>query len=708
MPPGLEAYAAALRDHREDIVQAWERAVRNSPAGPRLDGPALRDHVAEILDRVASVLEPSETSQDGSAREHGRTRAAQGVGIVPVLEELGILRDVVLDVWSAAVGLDREAVRALDRVVDTSSMEAARRITETHDAFFRGVDAIHRASLESRSTDELLERLLQGIVRTAGSADGAAILLREGDALVLRAAVGLEDEGRRPGTLRVGQGLAGRVAAEVRPLHLEDAGAEPGAWADDVLAAQGARALYAVPLVAEGALVGVAEMGTLRSGGFSPEERRLFESMASRAALAVTRQLARDEDRHHRDELALLARLSRELVERLDVDLRLRRALDIVVPAFADWCAIFLPDGAESPRVTVRAAGPGEEALSREALERRPVDREAGRGIGRVLRDGRPELVPDLDDHSVGGEELAVLRRVGLRSSLAIPLAAPSGVVGAAWFGRAARRPPFDDRAVELATEIGSRVAIALDNAMLFERARREASLREHVLAVVSHDLRNPLSTVVLSASRIEARAPAGAPGDELRRVTAGIRRSARRMERLIADLLDVAAIQAGRLSVSRLPQPPGELVREAVEAMAPLAQERGLVLEAPAAPDLPPVLADRDRILQVLGNIVGNAIDVTGPGGRVEVKAAADGGVVRFAVADTGPGLAPEEAAHVFEPYRRGTDRYKGTGLGLAIAQGIVAAHGGRIGVDAAAGRGATFWFTLPVASSPQVARAP
>jgi signal transduction histidine kinase len=238
---------------------------------------------------------------------------------------------------------------------------------------------------------------------------------------------------------------------------------------------------------------------------------------------------------------------------------------------------------------------------------------------------------------------------------------------------------------------------VAVDNARLFAKARREALLREQILAIVSHDLRNPLSAVVMGAGRIEAKE---ADREEILRVTGAIRRAARRMERLISDLVDVASIQSGRLSVSPQPRPPGDLVREAVDAMKPLAQQRGLSLGGNAT-DLPDVLADHDRILQVFGNLLSNALDVTPQGGRVEVRAVLRGPAVRFSVSDTGPGLAPGEAEHVFEPYRRGSAAgYKGTGLGLAIASGIVAAHGGEIGVDSEPGRGATFWFTLPAAA--------
>jgi signal transduction histidine kinase len=705
-PAALERRAAALRERREQIVERWERAVRASPLGPRLDGPALRDHVPDVLDRVASLLSPRQ-GLDGEPREHGRTRASQGVAIVSVLAELAVLRRVVLDLWATDGALELEAVHALDLVVDEAASEAARRIGEVHDAFFRGVDAISRASLESRDTGELLRRFLEEIVRTASAVDAAVILLREGDRLVVRAAVGGSVDLAGGRAQRVGEGFAGKVAAEGRPALLEDASRDPLA-AGDALPRRDLRALYGVPLVHGSEVLGVALMGSARATGLEPEDRRLFESMVSRASLAVERQLAIDQERRHREELALLSRLSRDLVERMELSERLRRVVQSLVPAFADWCAVVVSDGAGVREVAVHAAEPGRAELARGLLAR-GIDLGAERGVARVLRDRAVELVGDAPApaRAGGGDEaaLAGLRRLGLRSYLAVPLLTPAGVIGALAFGTVGARPALDEGSTQLALELGRRVAVAIENARLFENARREAALREHVLAVVSHDLRNPLSAVVMGASRLEA---AEASRETLLRITGAIRRSARRMERLISDLLDVAAVQSGRLSVAPQPGSPAELVREAVEALKASAEQRGIALEAAAAAELPPVRADHDRILQVLGNLLSNALDVTPAGGRVDVRVETEDDSVRFVVTDTGPGLAPEDAERVFEPYRRGSaPGYKGTGLGLAIAQGIVAAHGGRIGVERAADRGAAFWFTLPVAAAEEAASA-
>lgn len=337
-------------------------------------------------------------------------------------------------------------------------------------------------------------------------------------------------------------------------------------------------------------------------------------------------------------------------------------------------------------------------------VEQVSLDLEAERGVGRVLREGVPDLIPDVEAVPEGEAPLPadiqeILRELRIRSYLSVPLWRDTGVVGALCFGtRAGRR--FDERSVRFGVELARRISLALENTRLLEAARREADAREQVLAVVSHDLRTPLSTILMNTRSIELAAPPGEDGDLLRRTAESVRRAAGRMERLIGDLLDVAAIQGGSLTVSAAARPPGELVQEAADAMGTIAREKGISVEVDVSPGLPPVLADHDRVLQVLSNLFSNAVKVTPPGGTISLRAGLREGAVRFAVADTGPGIPEEERAQLFEPYRRGSSaEYQGTGLGLAISRGIVAAHRGSIGVESEPGTGATFWFTLPLA---------
>ncbi|MET0397382.1 MAG: ATP-binding protein [Longimicrobiaceae bacterium] len=232
-------------------------------------------------------------------------------------------------------------------------------------------------------------------------------------------------------------------------------------------------------------------------------------------------------------------------------------------------------------------------------------------------------------------------------------------------------------------------------------RATAEAAVRarDDVLRVVSHDLGNSLSAVLVTTTLLLRSLP---EEGEVRQRVASIRQLAEQMQRLRQDLLDVASIEAGRLSIEPDWYEPRELLEATREHFSPVAAERGVSLAVEAEAGLPPVVADRERVLQVLANLVGNALKFTPAGGRVELSAGRDPEGVRVAVADTGPGIAPEHLPHVFDRFwkTQGGNRH-GAGLGLAICKGIVEAHGGSIGARSVPGEGSTFAFTLPAAET-------
>lgn len=235
------------------------------------------------------------------------------------------------------------------------------------------------------------------------------------------------------------------------------------------------------------------------------------------------------------------------------------------------------------------------------------------------------------------------------------------------------------------------------------DEALRATRARDEMLGVVAHDLRNPLSTVKMCASALAAGASSGvmqgAAADQVRELTGVIQTSAEWMERIIRDLLDVTALEAGRLSVHPVALPV-EDVLDAVAAMyGPHAAEARIAMVVEAIGGPPPVRADVDRLLQAVGNLVSNAIRFTPAGGRVTVSARAlDDAMVRFEVADTGTGIAPEQIPHLFDRFWQARAAIRaGAGLGLAIARGIAEAHGGRIDLHSVPGEGTRFWMDVP-----------
>jgi signal transduction histidine kinase len=256
--------------------------------------------------------------------------------------------------------------------------------------------------------------------------------------------------------------------------------------------------------------------------------------------------------------------------------------------------------------------------------------------------------------------------------------------------------PSFGEADLSLVRALGERAAAAIDNARLYQQAQRATRARDELIAAVSHDLRSPLGTIVGTA---ELLSKSEAPDEKRQRWVEALRRSADWMKRLIDDLVDIARIEAGRFTIEEKSCAVRPLLRETVDLMQPLAQQKKLRLEVQLPDrefDFP---CDRDRILRVFSNLIGNAIKFTPEGGAITVKTALESGQVRFSVTNSGSGIAPEELPHVFERFwqARKTARM-GAGLGLTIAQGIVEAHGGKIRAESELGRGSTFSFTLPL----------
>ena len=242
--------------------------------------------------------------------------------------------------------------------------------------------------------------------------------------------------------------------------------------------------------------------------------------------------------------------------------------------------------------------------------------------------------------------------------------------------------------------------ALAAENASLYEQARQAVRVREQILAIVSHDLKNPLATILMTTGTLAKKTVTEERRRGLPQAIGRIQRSAERMLRLIEDLLDFASIEVGSLAIRRQPHDAGALIQETLASFEGAAQEKGLRLTADVEPNLPKVYCDRDRILQVFSNLVGNAANATAEGGHITLRVEARGYELLFTVSDDGPGISEEDLKHLFERYwRSGEVEYRGTGLGLAISRGIVIAHGGRMWAESELGHGATFLFTVPVA---------
>ena len=658
--------AQFLRSHRDDILARWTKAARRQPQAGALTGPELIDRIPELLDAVAAAAESPRPEGDAlvslsAAEQHGLDRLSQGVDLGEVVAELAILRDAVHQV-RAEVGPpegSHSETRFFDRSMDQAIIASLNRYTEARERTSRALDRISTVALQAYGgrLETFLESLLRVIVDTTPSIDTGAIFLREGDELVVRAAAGLEEDivGFR---LRIGEGFAGRIAAEHRAAMI-DASRVAEVVRSPVLRASGVKCLYGIPLNEDSTLIGVTYIGTASAACFSDQDKQLFTAMAARAASGIVLHQARALSERTAAELTATVQSIPEAVlmgNAKGLHTANRAALELLEVGSVEEI-----DGTGDLGATfeLRLPSTGETL----PLERRPF-RRALRG-------------------EVVAEELWLRNLKTSRDLLVRIAAAPVQV---------------DKRTVAAVLIISDVTALRRDERerrQLYEQAQQAISDRDRLLAIVSHDLRNPLNSIVMGSAVIKD----SCTEEGTAKTGEMILRNARRMDRLIGNLLDVSSIQAGRFSVTKAPIDVTSVVDEAIESVRAEAELRGLDLRNEVKPLR--IVADRDRVLQALGNLLGNAVKATRTGSVSVQVTETNHDAALFSVIDTGPGIPEGTRESLFEPYSRGQDPgYRGTGLGLAITRGIVEAHGGKIWVETEANKGTAFRFTIPLAS--------
>jgi signal transduction histidine kinase/DNA-binding NarL/FixJ family response regulator len=392
--------------------------------------------------------------------------------------------------------------------------------------------------------------------------------------------------------------------------------------------------------------------------------------------------------------LRILSDVSRALATSFDYATTLAAATNLAVPLISDFCFVDILEGRrEMRRVAAVGSDPAFAPLLQQLRRFPPDPSHTERPVYQAMHAGTAVVLNSLSDARLAffardDEHLAYLRALPATSGLVIPLTARGHVLGTLSLLRTGKRAPYESDEIAFAEDFASRVALALDNACLF-------SAREDVIGVVSHDLRNPLNVIGLCAAGLERELITTA---ERKRLVATVRRAVTRMSGLISDLLDMTRIEGGRLVLTCKGCAPGALLAEADEMFHALAEEKQITLKLTVEGDLPPVLADRERALQVFSNLIGNAIAFTPSGGTVTLDASVGPShEVVFSVIDTGPGIPDEDRARVFDRFWQSdkTSR-RGSGLGLNIAKGIVEAHGGRIWVESGPEHGSSFRFTL------------
>ncbi|RYZ36000.1 MAG: GAF domain-containing protein [Myxococcaceae bacterium] len=655
-----------LRAHRALLLADWEQAVLEHLAGrapPR--EPWLIDHLPELLSALADAVEFGPEALDRHLEvAHAIARLDEGFDLGEVAQEYALLRRCILRRLEAQEQRLRPGdltrlEEALDRVVTRSMVffwDMKQRILQT-------LDRMAEATLDDPDMETLLERLLTRLMESTLAVDAAAVMLLEGEELVVRAAVGL-GTGQMMG-LRAP--LAGsttqRAAALRRPFFIRSAATDPRVLLEP-LRQQGLRALYGLPLMEGDRLLGVAYMGSRTAFAFSDADTLLFHAVAQRASAHIARTELHTRERQARQEA------ERSLAQ-------LDSLLDAVPVGIA-----FLDTHLRYLRVNDLLAN----------LNRKPLEAHKGRTLREMVREGAADPIEralrqvldtgqPVQDVLIEGPDL---KRGGLGYWRAdyFPVRTPDGVL----------------------LGVGSTVVDINDYKRAEAALQQSIDFREELLAVLGHDLRNPLHAVNASAFMLGRFEGLDATS---RRSVDRIRKATARMGRMINDILDFARTRlGGGIPMTTQHVDMVELCQNMLEELQVAYPERPLPLVAHGG-NLEGQW-DPDRVTQVLGNLVVNALQHARNDTPVETSLTDEGPDVVMRVRNEGDPIPEHLLPRLFDPFKQSRTPDEGSkqrslGLGLYIVHEIVQVHGGTVHVESSLERGTTFTVRWPRVPPPR-----
>ena len=418
-----------------------------------------------------------------------------------------------------------------------------------------------------------------------------------------------------------------------------------------------------------------------------------------------------DERKRSEENLRFLADASAALVEIADFEGTLKRIAQIALPSFADWAEVTVLEPSGKVRRVAALHWDPERTRFAEDLERRfPLDENGT--ARRAIRSGQPVLVPDVDERMLreaarSGEHLELLRSLDLRSYLCVPMRSKDRILGAIAFATSESGRAYGEFDLEVAEELARRASIALENARLVRELKEADRRKDEFLAVLAHELRNPLAPVRNAIEILRSLPP---PSPQLQWTHDVIDRQVRQLSRLVDDLLDVSRITSGKIELRKERVELAAAVRIALESSRPVIERGGHELTVRVTPE--PVWLDADlaRLAQVLSNLVNNAAKYTRPGGHIWVTAERRGGEAVVCVRVNGIGIEPAMLARIFDMFTQagtaGAHSQGGLGIGLTLARRLVELHGGRVeALSEGIGRGSEFVVHLPIAPAPDSA---
>jgi signal transduction histidine kinase/HAMP domain-containing protein len=509
----------------------------------------------------------------------------------------------------------------------------------------------------------------------------------------------------------------GRAIIERKTIHVHDLAAEietefPESNTRQEISA--ARTLLATPLLREGTAIGVIAIRRTEVRPFTPAQIKLLETFADQAVIAIENvRLFQELDERTRalaqsvGELKALGEVGQAVSSTLDLQTVLSTIVRHAIQLSRTDGGVVYEYEEDTEEFHLRASHLMEAEIV-EALQATPV--RLGQGAtGRAATVRAPVQLPDIlnEQEFTSTRVRPIFAGLGYRSVLAVPLLREERIMGALTVWRK-EAGSFSAEVVNLLQTFATQSGLAIQNARLFreietanERLKELDRMKSSFLSNVSHELRTPLTAVKsLIINMLDG--ITGTLNDKQVRYITGIKESTDRLARLINDLLDLSVIEAGRMQLKPTSFSLVSLIQEVADSLRPVAEAKLIHLGALSIGGSVTVLADRDKVTQVLTNLISNAVKFTSSRGKVDVSIQKNGAAwVQVSVADTGSGIAPEEANKIFDEFyqitRPGEKKSIGVGLGLAISKKLVEMHGGKMWVESVVGKGSTFSFTVP-----------
>jgi len=564
----------------------------------------------------------------------------------------------------------------------------------------------------------VLNLIMDKAVELLEAEAGSLVLVdEETDELVFRVTAGAGSADLVGTRLPSGTGIMGTVVREGDPVIISDARSDQR-WYQGVDDRTEfiTHSILAVPMISRGRAIGVIELLNRRDGvPFDEDDARLLTAFATNAAISIENArlfTQTDQELAARvEELSMMQRIDRELNATLDynrvMSLTLDWALRMTEADIGVVAAIVeTDDGGRGLRFLANQGYP-DDVLA--AYENDPRLLERGI-IGRVVRTGQAELVEDVESDP---DYVAVVPE--MVAQLVVPIRREEQIIGIIAL-ESSRQTRLDQKALDLVTRLADHAAIAIENARLFDQVRRANDAKTEFVSFVSHELKQPM-TSMKGYTDLLVKGAAGELNDAQRSFLGTIRSNVDRMNMLVSSLLDISRIESGRIRLNLEEVSIEQVIEDALRTTRAQIEAKQQLLEVDVPPDLPLVRGDRDRLVQILTNLVTNAHKYTPEEGRITVSArrwsdvdgiAGRDGFVLCSVADTGIGMSSEDQERLFTKYFRSDDpavrSETGTGLGLVITKSLVELQGGEIWVESELGKGSTFSFTIPVAQTEAV----